>query len=196
MTLRRKGTRTIVVDAVAYRWTVAPNDEPGLAIVVEYAEAPARRLVSWVDHGTTISPRVVRAAIVEGLRAGWLPTATGRDVVRRQVLLDARTEALQQCPCCDYFTLGERGGHEICDVCFWEDDGLDLDSLDTHSGPNHLTLREARANFGRLGACDEAGRSHVLPERARIAFARMLRPAARPAPPRPIVRRHGGGGSS
>ena len=50
MTLRRKGTRSIVVAEVSYRWTVAPNDEPGLAIVVEHAEAPAQRLVSWVDH--------------------------------------------------------------------------------------------------------------------------------------------------
>ena len=66
MTLRRKGKRTILVDGVAYRWTVAPNDEPGLGIVVECAEAPAQRLVSWVDHGTIISPRLVRAAIVDG----------------------------------------------------------------------------------------------------------------------------------
>ncbi|MFG1660373.1 CPCC family cysteine-rich protein [Micromonospora chersina] len=27
------------------------------------------------------------------------------------------------CPCCGYLTLDERGGSEICPVCFWEDDG-------------------------------------------------------------------------
>ncbi len=27
------------------------------------------------------------------------------------------------CPCCRYVTLSERGGDEICPVCFWEDDG-------------------------------------------------------------------------
>jgi hypothetical protein len=86
MTLARKGTRTIVVDGVPYRWTVVPDDEPGLGIVVEHAEVPAQRLVHWVDHGTIISPRLVREAIVEGLRAGWAPTAKGSDVVRRSPL--------------------------------------------------------------------------------------------------------------
>src|SRR5579885_3179586 len=29
------------------------------------------------------------------------------------------------CPCCGYKTLDERGGYDICPVCFWEDDGQD-----------------------------------------------------------------------
>jgi hypothetical protein len=175
MTLRRKGTRSIVVEGLAYRWTVAPNDEPGLAIVVEHAEAPAQRLVSWFEHGTTISPRLVRAAILDGLRAGWHPTATGRDVIRREALLEAQGRALHACPCCDYITLPRRAEYEICPVCFWEDDGLDIDDLDTVSGPNHITLREARVNFGSFGACDDASRLHVLPEGKRRAYARRPR---------------------
>jgi hypothetical protein len=86
MTLAPRGTRIIVVDGVVYRWTVAPDDEPGLGIVVEHAKAPGQRLAHWVDHGTITSPRLVREAIVEGLRAGWAPTAKGRDVVRRSPL--------------------------------------------------------------------------------------------------------------
>ena len=31
--------------------TVSPDDEPGLAIVVELAEQLAQRLVSWVERG-------------------------------------------------------------------------------------------------------------------------------------------------
>ena len=27
------------------------------------------------------------------------------------------------CPCCGFVTLPERGGCEICPVCFWKDDG-------------------------------------------------------------------------
>src|SRR5687767_10862719 len=65
-----------------------------------------------------------------------------------------------QCPCCDYFTLDERGGYDICPVCFWEDDGQDIDRPDEHSGPNHMTLREGRDNFRRLGACDPAMLPH------------------------------------
>lgn len=175
MTLARKGTRSIVVDGTTYRWTVAPDDEPGLAIVVERAEAPAQRLVSWVRHGTIISPRLVRAAILDGLGAGWVPSATGKDVVRRGALPDQPQGALKQCACCDYFTLPQRGQYDIGPVCFWEDSGQDLDALDTHSGPNDLTLREARANFARLGACDETGRAHALPEDRRGMFARRPR---------------------
>src|SRR6266498_5684205 len=44
-----------------------------------------------------------------------------------------------QCPCCDYVSLPERGQYLICHVCFWEDDGLDVDQLDTHwSEPHHF----------------------------------------------------------
>jgi hypothetical protein len=68
-----------------------------------------------------------------------------------------------QCPCCDYFTLPARGEYDICPVCFWEDDGIDLDRPDMHSGPNHMTLREGRHNFRQFGACDRALRAHVTP---------------------------------
>lgn len=65
-------------------------------------------------------------------------------------------EGRHQCPCCDYYTLTDRGGFEVCPVCYWEDDGADLEALDVVSGPNHITLRQARHNFARIGAADEA----------------------------------------
>ena len=61
-----------------------------------------------------------------------------------------------QCPCCDYYVLEQRGAHEVCPVCCWEDDGQDVDALDTTSAVNHITLREARANFASFGAADQA----------------------------------------
>ncbi len=75
-----------------------------------------------------------------------------------------------QCPCCDYFTLGERGGYDICLICFWEDDGIDLDNIDKHSGPNHITLRQGRQNFMKFGACDSAMVKNVLIESERRKF--------------------------
>ncbi len=78
---------------------------------------------------------------------------------------------MHQCPCCDYFTLAERGDYSICRVCFWEDDGLDIDELDQHSGPNHMTLREARKNFLELGACDLNAVRHVVPVKKRKRYA-------------------------
>ncbi|MER6589334.1 CPCC family cysteine-rich protein [Micromonospora chalcea] len=59
------------------------------------------------------------------------------------------------CPCCQCLTLDERGMHGICLVCFWQDDGTDDLSADELSGPNGLTLTEARENFERFGACAE-----------------------------------------
>lgn len=82
---------------------------------------------------------------------------------------------LLQCPCCDFFTLSERGGFEICPICYWEDEGSDLEALDQPSGANHITLREARRNFNELGACDHSARSLVLELSERARFRREVR---------------------
>jgi hypothetical protein len=74
--------------------------------------------------------------------------------------VEGEVERLEECPCCGYRTIGERGGYEICRVCFWEDDGGN--DIDAHSGPNHMTLREARASFERIGAVTERERAFVL----------------------------------
>jgi hypothetical protein len=61
------------------------------------------------------------------------------------------------CPCCGYRTLTERGGYDICRVCFWEDDGQDDHDDDLiRGGPNYgLSLTQARLNFSSIGACEE-----------------------------------------
>lgn len=80
-----------------------------------------------------------------------------------------------QCPCCDYVTLPERGNYLICPVCFWEDDYTDVDNLDSHSGPNHLTLRLARKNFRQFGACQSRLLEHVVPDEGRAQFEYLPR---------------------
>ncbi len=75
-----------------------------------------------------------------------------------------------QCPCCDYISLPERGSYLICPICFWEDDGIDVDELDAHSGPNHMTLREGRDNFIKYGACDLKMVKNVISEKKRRKF--------------------------
>ena len=69
------------------------------------------------------------------------------------------------CPCCGCKTLGERGGFEICDVCFWEDDGQDdYDAEVVRGGPNGaISLAQARVNYQRFGACDERAVGSVRP---------------------------------
>lgn len=34
-----------------------------------------------------------------------------------------------KCPCCGYYTFDEKpsGTYDICEVCFWEDDPIQLD---------------------------------------------------------------------
>ena len=77
---------------------------------------------------------------------------------------------MYQCPCCDYFSLSRRGEYDICRVCFWEDIGQDLDRLDEHSGPNHMTLRKARDNFSEFGACDRKMLKNVAPVENRAKY--------------------------
>jgi hypothetical protein len=49
------------------------------------------------------------------------------------------------CPVCRVPTLDQRGVYDICQVCWWEDDGI-VDP-DWPSGPNHRTLAQARQQF-------------------------------------------------
>ncbi len=68
-----------------------------------------------------------------------------------------------RCPCCRYKTLRGRGHFEICEVCFWEDDGQDEhDASEVRGGPNGmLSLQQARANFTEFQACEEQFRGKV-----------------------------------
>ena len=69
------------------------------------------------------------------------------------------------CPCCGFKTLDERGGFEMCPVCWWEDDGQDdHDANRVRGGPNGiLSLNEARQNFLIFGASEEKFQSGVRP---------------------------------
>ncbi len=71
----------------------------------------------------------------------------------------------QRCPCCKFRTLSERGGFEICPVCFWEDDGQDEHDADVvRGGPNgSLSLRQAQLNYQRFGASEETFVDSVRP---------------------------------
>ncbi|MFF2555485.1 hypothetical protein ACFVUS_31075 [Nocardia sp. NPDC058058] len=83
MGLARKGTRILDVDGEIFRWVVAPDDEPGLGIVVEIAEGQGQRMVTWVDHGTVITPGVVAEIVRKALHNGWTPQQAGRQITYR-----------------------------------------------------------------------------------------------------------------
>lgn len=63
---------------------------------------------------------------------------------------------MNACPCCKNVTLPERGGYDICPVCFWEDDGWE-----EAGGANGISLDEAKANFAKFGAVGEEFKRHV-----------------------------------
>ena len=82
--------------------------------------------------------------------------------------LDAQPPDLPlRCPCCGCKTLDERGGYDICPVCFWEDDGQDDHDADVvRGGPNgSLSLTQARENYKRIGASEERRLELVRPPR-------------------------------
>jgi hypothetical protein len=68
-------------------------------------------------------------------------------------------EKMLDCRCCGYLAIRERGQYEVCPVCFWEDDGSQ--DTDRASGPNHMTLGEAKANFASIGACSKDALQHI-----------------------------------
>ncbi|MEH2059434.1 MAG: hypothetical protein V7K97_25425 [Nostoc sp.] len=70
MALAKKGTRLIKVDGVEYRWVVQPDDEPGMAVVVEC-------------QGNIISPWLLRKAILYAIDQGWNPKQRGQQIVFR-----------------------------------------------------------------------------------------------------------------
>lgn len=62
-------------------------------------------------------------------------------------------EKLYSCPCCGYPTLPARGGHDICELCDWEDEGQDDPHADEVRGGHNgsYSLSQARENFQRYG---------------------------------------------
>jgi Cysteine-rich CPCC len=88
---------------------------------------------------------------------------------RHSIIQPPRDGVIYCCPCCKYKTLDERGGYEICEVCFWEDDGQDEQDANVVRGGSNgvLSLTQARANFQNFGACEAKHLNHVrnpLPE--------------------------------
>ncbi len=73
--------------------------------------------------------------------------------------------AAVSCPCCGFYTLIKRADDEVCQVCFWQDDGQgDQDADEVRGGPNKkLSLEQAKLNFVRFGAASEEWKTLVRP---------------------------------
>jgi Cysteine-rich CPCC len=115
----------------------------------------------YIDTSRPTSAETPAGAIAQHLNyapgdvPAWAQVFSAR---RERELKDAPR---YECPCCGYLTLLNRRVWEICDVCGWEDDGFVEGRPAAHSGPNHMSLNEARANFARDGASAQRRRERV-----------------------------------
>ncbi len=112
------------------------------------AMTKARQPELWTDEAVRSHPRwaEVRAAAQTALDAMWWNPRPFT------------------CPCCGFRTLAEApGSYEICHVCFWQDDGVQLLDPAYNGGANTLSLMECQANYERIGACEERFLDSVQP---------------------------------
>lgn len=51
------------------------------------------------------------------------------------------------CPVCGKYKFEEVGDYDICEVCGWENDPLQMERPDYRGGANHMSLSEAREAY-------------------------------------------------
>lgn len=143
-------------------WSI-DADDPEYGELPDALKSALTRADGPDDADAAVYEPLLRIALRESYKGVFNSYLQGQTAkLGRNEAVVGELEELHPCPCCGYRTLDERGGYDICPVCFWEDDGTS--DVDRHSGPNHMTLREARANFQRFGAVTEADLAHVLPD--------------------------------
>lgn len=142
-------------------WWSMDADDPDYACLPDLVRAALKRSDSPDDPENPLYDSLLCLAVRRSF-AGVVNAYLERRLsdLGLSVIVEGLTEKLETCPCCGYRSLRERGGYEICRVCFWEDDGTS--NPESMSGPNQMTLSEARRNFEEIGAVNEAARRHVL----------------------------------
>ncbi|BCL12595.1 CPCC family cysteine-rich protein [Micromonospora sagamiensis] len=150
-------------DVGPWRWRIVPEEQQ---VVREDAGGDgARRIHSAADPNVQDRPAVIHKPTEDSSVATRSISADADELLgRRRVEWLHRYASLKNvvaavgdgpytCPCCGHATLSERGRYEICDECWWEDDGQDNhDSAVGRGGPNgSLSLDEARVQYIRKG---------------------------------------------
>lgn len=66
------------------------------------------------------------------------------------------------CPVCGYLVFKEQpGSYDVCPICYWEDDIVQLAFPNLKGGANTPSLLECQANFRRFGVCESRFADHV-----------------------------------
>lgn len=65
-------------------------------------------------------------------------------------------ESKYRCPCCGFKTLAHKDSlyHEICPVCYWENDAVQNTDPTFSGGANKVSLNIAKENYLKYGAVD------------------------------------------
>jgi len=102
---------------------------------------PTNRRDSFIDEAKALGIADIRVGIGGGGFAG---------ITSEQIALR------YPCPCCGYVMFDEPpGSYDICDVCGWEDDEVQLRWPDVRGGANSPSLIDAQANFAEFGSSEE-----------------------------------------
>ena len=84
-------------------------------------------------------------------------------------------------PCCGYDVFSQPpGSYDICPICFWEDDVVQLAFPDLAGGANKCSLIEGQGNFAAFGACE----TRLKPDVRAPQESERLNPAWRPLEPK------------
>jgi hypothetical protein len=126
--------------------------------------------VGWVVHlvgheDRPAAARDIHDALADLLEPGERRPSWFRDAAEDLAARDTPLGRRYPCPCCGYLTLREAptGTYEICKVCFWEDDGVQFDDLDSEGGANRVSLNQARRNFCEHGVSEPRFAGYVRP---------------------------------
>ena len=56
-----------------------------------------------------------------------------------------------KCPICGNYEFAKENDFDICDICGWENDGIQATDHDYDGGANWLSVNQARDNYLRYG---------------------------------------------
>jgi hypothetical protein len=77
--------------------------------------------------------------------------------------MDNQKDTKHPCTCCGYWTLPEKAGNtfQVCPVCYWEDDGVQLNDPAYAGGANQVSLAQAKENYASFGAIEARFQEYV-----------------------------------
>ena len=150
----------------------------GRQLRATYDGEPPGWVVHLVGHeDRSVSARDIHDALTELLEPGasgvapWFMEAA-EDLAARETPWQARPLSALRLPDADE---APTGTYDICNVCFWEDDGVQFHDLDYEGGANKVSLNQARENFREHGVSEDRSRTRPPAAPARTALARSSR---------------------